>query len=115
MEWNQTVTLFHKEVNGAQRKEVWSCQVIHGVSAVLVQRSNPYSGGLEPDNQLVVRIPSHVPLAMNGGDRLALGEVTVGQQEISQMPEFQKAYVVLSVTDNRRGSGALWHIKAVCQ
>ena len=114
MEWNQTVTLFHKEVDGVNRKENWSSQILTGVSATLVQRSHPYGSGMEPDNQLIVRIPSRVSLPLCAGDRMDLGKITV-EGEIPGLPEFQKAYVVISVTDNRRGSGGLWHIKAVCQ
>ncbi len=109
MVWNQTVTLFHKEIEN--RKESWTSQVYRGVSAVTVQKSSPYSMGMEPDNQLIAQIPHKALLNIAPGDRLLLGEHTV-QVDSS---EFQKAFVVVSVTDNRRGQGELWHYKVVCQ
>ncbi len=109
MIWNQTVTLFHKEIEN--RQEIWTSQVFRGVSAVTVQKSSPYSMGMEPDNQLIVRIPRKALPTIAPGDRLLLGEHTVQ----TDSPEFQKAFLVVSVTDNRRGQGELWHYKVVCQ
>ena len=109
MIWNQTVTLFHKEIEN--RQEVWTSQVFRGVSAVTVQKSSPYSIGMEPDNQLIVRIPGKMLLNLAPGDRLLLGEHTAKVDS----SDFQKAFLVVSVTDNRRGNGELWHYKVVCQ
>ena len=109
MIWNQTVTLFHKEIEN--RQEIWTSQVFRGVSAVTVQKSSPYSTGMEPDNQLIVRIPGKALLNITPGDRLLLGEHKVQ----TDSPEFQKAFLVVNVTDNRRGQGELWHYKVVCQ
>lgn len=109
MIWNQKVTLFHKEIQN--RQQVWTSQVFSGVSAVRVQKSSPYSAGMEPDNQLIVRIPATKELSIAPGDRLLLGEHSVS----ADSPEFQQSYLVVSVTDNRRGQGELWHYKAVCQ
>ena len=103
MNWNQSITLFHKETEN--RQERWDSQVFDGVSAVTVQKSSPYSAGLEPDNQLIVRIPGNKALTIAPGDRVLVGNYQV----TADSPEFQQAYVVLSVSDNRRGSGALWH------
>lgn len=114
MVWNQTITLFHKEVIPEQRKEVWSSCVFQGVSAVRVQRSSPFGSGMEPDNQLIVRIPASLSLTIGAGDRIVLGEAEISGP-ISESAEFQKAFLVLSVSDNRRGSGELWHYKVVCQ
>lgn len=109
MNWNQTITLFHKDIQN--RQESWISQVFFGVSAVTVQQSSPYSMGMTPDNQLIVRIPSKAALSIAPGDRLLLGN----RQITIDSPEFQNAYLVLGVADNRRGNGELWHYKVVCQ
>ncbi|MBE7042448.1 MAG: hypothetical protein E7399_03025 [Ruminococcaceae bacterium] len=107
MNWNQTVTVLHKEM--MHGKEIWTSQVFRGVSAVRVQKSLPYSAGMEPDNQLIVRIPATSVLSIHPGDRLVMGEKQLESTDVNQ------AFLVLSVTDNRRGGGNLWHYKVVCQ
>lgn len=110
MELKQTVTFFHRETENKQ--ELWSAVVLNGVCVTQVHQSSPFSQGMEPDNHLVVRIPSKTDLLIKPGDRMVMGkEETVD----CNSPLFQNAYLVRAVTDNRKGSGNLWHYKVVCQ
>ncbi len=109
MELKQTVTFFHKETEN--KKETWTPVVLKGVSAVQVHQSSPFSLGMEPDNHLVVRIPAKTELFIKPGDRMVMGEADADWDSLL----FQSSFLVRSVTDNRRGSGGLWHYKVVCQ
>lgn len=107
MNWNQTVTVFSKDPE--KTMEHWDSQVFRHVFVTAVQKSSSFSNGMNPDNQWIVRIPAKTTLMIKPGDRMLLGDQT------SEHADVKQSFLVLSVSDNRKGSGGLWHYKVVCQ
>ena len=100
------ITLFLREKSGSDI--VWlSLSVNALVSTQIAANSNISSKGFVPNSKVVLRIPTYSNLNISPGDRVVADEISAASPP-------HDSFSVLSVTDNRRGSRKVRHLKVVC-
>ena len=102
---NAAITLYHKQYDPAMRLDAWTRTVYANVNWYAKNAVATDGSGLEDASSVIVRIPTTHALAVAPGDQFLYGITNAA------VPPKSACCLVVSVTDNRRGSAAMQHFK----
>lgn len=123
---DQDITVFYREYDPVQRKDIWHLKQLSGVSWFGGQKVNLSDRGLNTADEYTVRIPEAITdgyvaqkdysgqadtWTIQAGSYIALGFINEIPEKIADLTK-QTAFVVTGVYDNRRGTN-LRHIKVM--
>ena len=114
MRENADITLYHKEYDPATRLDVWKRTQYKAVSWYGRQAATVGDSGLNTADAYTVRIYTGAVATVSIGDIVVRGLFDIADPKKAQK-QAQAAFVVTSVSDNRRGSPRMqhWRIEGV--
>lgn len=106
MTTNADITLYHAEYDSVQRLNVYKATYYPAVSWYCDSKATVTDRGLQAADVVKVRIPTTEAVELAKGDKLVKGKCG------DATPPMERAFTVLSFSDNRRGNLPHWRIHA---
>lgn len=103
MKAESSVTVWHFEEDGDKVTRIFFPKV-HLYFQNIIAKSGIKEKGIHRRKEAVVRIPVKEDIPVSLGDYIAVGEHT------SQAPDYNCAFKVTSICDNRKGRSSHWKL-----
>ncbi len=107
----QTVTLYHRDYDPEQRRDVWTRTSWPKASWYGARKAAVNDNGMVSMDTYTVRIDTAQTLTASPGDVLILGAVEDAVTGSTQLTSKYKGRccIITHVQDNRRGAARAWH------